>query len=91
MAGAKAIGGAKAQMGTVDDMDALALEEMRAASQPAPPLPLTKQERLLLHVTHEGASEELAVLDPAKRAAQDKEERAEVERFFEPKTTEANE
>ena len=74
-----------------DDLDALALEEMRAASQPAPPLPLTKQERLLLHVAHEGRPEELAVLDPAKRAAQDKEERAAVERFFEPKRAEANE
>jgi len=88
---ARSIGGAKVQSATVDDMDALALEEMRAASQPAPPLPLTKQERLLLHVAREGAAEELAVLDPAKRAAQDKEERAAVERFFEPKRAEANE
>lgn len=88
---ARSTGEAKAQRATVDDMDALALEEMHAASQPAPPLPLTKQERLLLHVAHEGAVEELAVLDPAKRAAQDKEERAAVERFFEPKTAEANE
>jgi hypothetical protein len=85
------MGAAKAQRATVDDMDALALEQMRAASQPAPPLPLTKQERLLLHVAHEGALEELAILDPAKRAAQDKEERAAVERFFEPKRAEANE
>jgi len=83
--------GAKAPRATVDDMDALALDEMRAASQPAPPLPLTKQEKLLLHVAHEGGPEELAVLDPAKRAAQDKEERAAVERFFEPKKAEANE
>jgi hypothetical protein len=88
---ARSMGGAKAQMATVGDLDALALEEMRAASQPAPPLPLTKQERLLLHVAHEGGPEELAALDPAKRAAQDKEERAAVERFFEPKTAEANE
>ncbi len=88
---ARLMGGAKAQRAAVDDLDTLALEEMRAASQPAPPLPLTKQERLLLHVAHEGGPEELAILDPAKRAAQDKEERAAVERFFEPKTAEANE
>jgi hypothetical protein len=87
----RSTGEVKAPKVKVDDMDALALEEMRAASQPAPPLPLTKQERLLLHVAHEGAAEELAVLDPAKRAAEDKEERAAVERFFEPKTAEANE
>jgi hypothetical protein len=88
---ARPMEGAKAQRTDVHDMDALALEEMRAASQPAPPLPLTKQERLLLHVAHEGGPDELAVLDPAKRAAQDREERAAVERFFEPKTAEANE
>jgi hypothetical protein len=85
------MGEVKARRANVDDMDALALEEMRAASQPAPPLPLTKQERLLLRVAHQGWPEELAALDPARRAAQDKEERAEVERFFEPKTAEANE
>jgi hypothetical protein len=87
---ARSMGGVKAQR-AVDDLDALALEEMRAASQPAPPLPLTKQERLLLYVARDGAPEELAVLDPVRRAAQDKEERAAVERFFEPKRAEANE
>lgn len=88
----RSTGEVKAQRAAVvDDLDALALEEMRAASQPAPPLPLTKQERLLLRVAREGGPEELAALDPARRAAQDREERAEVERFFEPKTAEANE
>ena len=88
---ARSMEGEKAQRATTDDMDALALEQMRAASQPAPPLPLTKQERLLLRVAQQGGPEELAVLDPARRAAQDREERAAVERFFEPKTAEANE
>jgi len=69
----------------------VALEEMRAASQPAPPRPLTRQERLLLRVVRQGEPEELAALDSARRAEQDREERAEVERFFESKTAEANE
>ncbi len=64
------------------DSDAVALEEMRAASHPAPPLPLTEQERLLLRIAHRGDPVELAMLDPMTRAARDVEEGAEFQRFF---------
>jgi hypothetical protein len=64
------------------DSDSVALEEMRAASHPAPPLPLTEQERLLLRIAHRGDPVELAMLDPTMRAARDVEEGAEFQRFF---------
>jgi hypothetical protein len=51
-------------------------------SFPAPPLPLTEQERLLLRIAHRGDPVELAMLDPKMRAARDEEDKAEVQRFF---------
>ncbi len=70
--------------------DALALEELHAASQPAPPLPLTREERFLLRLAHKGDPEELAILDPNVRAKQDVEARAEFHIFFDPPTTQQN-
>ncbi len=64
------------------DSDSVAMEEMRAASHPAPPMPLTEQERLLLRIAHRGDPVELAMLDPMTRAARDVEEGAEFQRFF---------
>jgi hypothetical protein len=69
---------------TAQDMDALAEEEMRAASQPAPRLPLSNQEKLLLRMTHKRTPIELAALSPATRAQHDAEEQADFEKFFEP-------
>ena len=66
--------------------DLLALDEMHAASHPAPPMPLTEQEKLLLRIAHKGDPVEFAELDPVQRAARDADERAEVERFFVPTT-----
>ena len=60
---------------------------MRAASYPAPPAPLTQEEKLLLRIAHKGDPQELALLNPVLRAARDAEEKAEVERFFTPPTT----
>lgn len=73
-----------------EDADALALEELHAASQPAPPLPLTREERFLLRLAHKGDPEELAILDPNLRAKQDVEARAEFHIFFDPPTTQQN-
>jgi hypothetical protein len=81
----------RARAEVVDDSDALALQEMRAPSRPAPPMPLTEQEKLLLRIAHHGAPEELMALSPLLRAARDEEEKAEVQQFFEPRTTEDNE
>ncbi len=64
------------------DEDSLAVSEMMAPSQPAPEVPLTEQERLLLQVVRRGDPEELAMLEPEKRAARDEKEKADVKRFF---------
>jgi hypothetical protein len=64
------------------DSDSAALEEMHAASYPAPPMPLTEQERLLLRLVHKDDPVELAMLDPKLRALQDLEDKAEFQRFF---------
>jgi hypothetical protein len=74
-----------------DSTESSALQEMHAASQPAPPLPLTEQERLLLRIAHRGDLEEVAVLNPVLRAARDADEKAEVQRFFEAKQAKDNE
>jgi hypothetical protein len=70
------------------ESDSAALSEMRSDSFPAPPMPLTEQERLLLRIAHKADPIELAMLDPIQRAARDAEERADVKKFFEPSTTE---
>ena len=65
-----------------DDMDAVAMSETRAASFPAPPMPLTEQERLLLRMLHRGEPVELAMLDPKMEALRDAEEKEEFQAFF---------
>jgi hypothetical protein len=72
-------------------MDSLALDEMHAASHPAPPMPLTEQEKMLLRIAHKGDPVEFAELDPVQRSARDAEEKAEVQRFFVPGKTGDNE
>jgi|GEM_PF-859245 len=72
----------------VRDGDSVALNEMHDTSYPAPPMPLTEQEKLLLRIAHRGDPVELAMLDPAVRAERDAEEKADVTKFFEPATTE---
>lgn len=66
----------------VREREATARSEMRAASSPASPMPLTEEEKLLLRVVHRGDPEEIALLNPAVRAAQDAEETAEFGEFF---------
>src|SRR5580700_2837108 len=59
---------------------------MHAASRPAPPMPLTEQERLLLRLVHKDDPVELAMLDSMLdskiRALQDSEDKAEFQTFF---------
>jgi hypothetical protein len=62
--------------------DSVTLSEMRAGNHPAPPMPLTEQERLLLRIAHKGDPVEMAMLNPKLRAVQDKEEETEFQRFF---------
>jgi hypothetical protein len=66
----------------VADGDSAALEDMHAVSRPAPPMPLTEQERLLLRLVHKDDPVELAMLDSKVRALQDSEDKAEFQRFF---------
>jgi hypothetical protein len=69
------------------ESDSAAPSEMRSDSFPAPPMPLTEQERLLLRIAHKAGPIELAMLDPIQRAARDAEEKADVKKFFEPSAT----
>jgi hypothetical protein len=68
--------------GAQGDEDVMAMSEMRAASFPAPPMPLTDEERLLLRMVHRGDPVELAMLDPKLEALRDAEEKADFQRFF---------
>ena len=71
----------------VRDVDSVAMREIQTASFPAPPMPLTEQERLLLRLAHQGDPEELAMLNNEMRAKQEAEGKTEFQRFFEPATT----
>jgi hypothetical protein len=66
------------------------LREMRAANHPAPEAPLTEEEKLLIRIAHKGDPAQIAALDSSLWAQQDARERAEVQSFFEPPTTEDN-
>jgi hypothetical protein len=68
------------------DCDPLALAELRAPSHPAPPLPLTAQEQLMLRIIRRGDPTQLAQLDPLQRQAALVRERAQVSKFFNPST-----
>ena len=59
-----------------------------AVSFPAPPLPLTDQEKLLLRLVHKGDPVEIAMLIPETRARQQAEGKAEFQRFFDLPTQE---
>lgn len=58
-----------------------------AESFPAPPMPLTQQERLLLRMAQERDPHELLALNTDVRAAQDEEDKASVSEFFNPPTS----
>ena len=68
--------------------DSVAVSEMLAPSFPAPPMPLTEQEQLLLRIAHKGDPVEIAMLNPVVRDEREREEKAEVKRFFEPSIVE---
>jgi hypothetical protein len=62
--------------------DAPAVGETQTASFPAPPLPLTEQERLLLRLAHRGDSDTTAILNPEVRAAQTAKATDQFQQFF---------
>ncbi|MGD0443785.1 MAG: hypothetical protein ABSA39_07605 [Edaphobacter sp.] len=84
---AKRVDAAESGLGRAGDSaggseDDVALSETRAASFPAPPMPLTDQEKLLLRLAHKNDPVELAMLDPKLRELQDAEDQAEFQSFF---------
>lgn len=62
--------------------DSLALREMHAASRPAPPLPLTREERMLLRLVHTIGPQQLAMFSSEERAKREAEAEAEFQQFF---------
>jgi hypothetical protein len=62
--------------------DAPAVGETQTASFPAPPLPLTEQERLLLRLAHRGDPDNMAILNPDVRAAQTAKAAEQFQQFF---------
>ena len=57
--------------------------ETQATSFPAPPLPLTEQEKLLLRLAHRRDPENMAILNPDLRAAQTAKATEQFQQFFE--------
>jgi hypothetical protein len=66
-------------------------QAIQRASRPAPPMPLTPQEKLLLQVARAGDPQEIAMLNPELRAKQEHEAKAEFNRFFEARNNGDNE
>ncbi len=60
-----------------------AAKETEAASFPAPPLPLTEQERLLLRLAHRGDADNMAILNPDVRAVLSAKATEQFQQFFE--------
>jgi hypothetical protein len=75
----------------LSDEEALAISEMNAPSKPAPPLPLTHQEKLLAEAVHQDSPIDLSSLRPEVRAKQMELSKAEFHDFFEPPPTKNNE
>jgi hypothetical protein len=55
---------------------------LRSASFPAPPLPLTQQEKLLLRLTRRRNPEDTAILNPAVQAAESAKANEQFQQFF---------
>jgi hypothetical protein len=62
--------------------------DLRAASFPAPPLPLTEQEKLLLRLAHRSNPEDTAILNPAVQAAESARANEQFQQFFQMNATE---
>jgi hypothetical protein len=62
--------------------------DLRAAGFPAPSLPLTEEEKLLLRLAHRRNPEDLAILNPAVQAAQSAKANEQFQQFFRMNATE---
>jgi hypothetical protein len=59
-------------------------EQTAPLSHPAPPIPLTAQERLLLRYARRGRTDDLAQISNDRKAAREEQEAAEFQAFFAP-------
>jgi hypothetical protein len=75
----------------ISDEEALAISEMLAPSKPAPPLPLTHQEKLLAEAVHQAGPTDLSSLRSEIRDRQMELSKAEFHDFFEPPPAKDNE
>lgn len=64
--------------------EAKALDDLHAPSQPSPPLPVTAQEKAILHLLRRDGTVELAQLDPVVQTKQFELQRAGLQQFFDP-------
>lgn len=60
-----------------------AVNDTQSANHPAPPLPLTEQERMLLRVAHRDDAKNKALLNPDLQGAQSAKNTEQFQRFFE--------
>ena len=77
-------------VGVARHSDSPALRELHATSHPAPPLPLTREEKMLLRLIHTVSPQELAILN-FQRAKHEAEADAEFQQFFGQVTAKNNE
>jgi hypothetical protein len=63
-------------------------QNLQPVSFPAPPLPLTEQEKLLLRLAHRRNPEDTAILNPAAQAAQSARANDQFQQFFRMNATE---
>ncbi len=69
---------------TTTQAEAQAIDDLHAPSHPAPPLPLTAQEKAILHLLRRDGTVELAQLDPALQTKLFELQRADLQKFFDP-------
>lgn len=62
--------------------DVSAVEETQTAGYPAPPLPLTEQEKLLLRLAHRGDANDMNILNPDVQAKQSAKATEQFQQFF---------
>jgi cytoskeletal protein RodZ len=62
--------------------DVSAVEETQTASFPAPPLPLTEQEKLLLRLAHGNDARDMTILNPDVQADQSAKATEQFQQFF---------
>jgi hypothetical protein len=62
----------------------VAQSEETLISHPAPPIPLTEQERILLRFARHGRTDDLAQISNERKAAKEEQDATEFQAFFEP-------